>query len=255
MLKNSLLVSILIFVFSLALIGFLNSRYNFEDRINAAEYCESAKEESWFQQPINTISNYAYFFVGFLIIFSARKKDKSFISHHKAFSYTIGLTAILIGLTSMLFHGVYVHWTKTLDSSFVFIGALMLFLALYRLGLKSKFLDKTLWYDTIMILFASAMGLVFLLLDINAIYLVAGIIALSAFVIFWESIHNVKFKKLYILLALTSLLISYLIRQLDVLKIICDPASIIQLHGVWHIGTAISFWYFYMLLRSAKKTK
>lgn len=254
MLKSSLLLSGTLFFVALIAIFIINPVTNSNEKIHTGEYCEVSESTTLLNQPINTISNFGYFFVGSLIIFNSKKKSKSFISQHRAFSIILGITAILIGVTSMLFHGIYEHWTKTLDSSFVFIGALMLALALYRISIESKLINRTLWYDTVMILIACLVGFIFLLLDTNAIYLVVVIIVLSIFIVIWEYFHNIKFNQVYIPLALGFLIGSFVIRQLEVLKIICYPNSLIQLHGIWHIGTAISYWYFYKLLYSAVKT-
>lgn len=248
--RNSLILSAALFGVSLAILYFLGQIIGWDPLLNIqkTEYCEYSNFASWIRQPMNAISNYIYYLIGAQILLT---KTSSFFSKHKLFKLSVGSTSILIGFTSMLFHGGYVAWTKTLDSSFVYAGALLLFVMLLRVGSKQKAVAA--WYDQVVLVLFSLVVLTFLALNLDSIYFVLLIILASALVISWEKRNGVRFKRSYLIIAMVTFLLSFAVRQIDVSKAVCDPNSLIQLHALWHIGSAIGFWYLYKFLDSAKQ--
>lgn len=71
-------------------------------------YCERLSQ-SYLAEPVNTISNFIYFIVGFIFL----GRQKSIKGDY--FAKTLGCLAVLIGIGSTLFHILAVSWSRYAD--------------------------------------------------------------------------------------------------------------------------------------------
>jgi len=99
-------------------------------------HCEFINENAIIKQPINTWSNLAYVFAGYIILFwdKAREKSppRSLSSERPAIrgmpTVLYGFLVITIGLTSMFFHASMTSWGGGLDTSAMNAYILLLFI-------------------------------------------------------------------------------------------------------------------------------
>jgi prolipoprotein diacylglyceryltransferase len=66
--------------------------------------------------------------------------------------------------------------------------------------------------------------------------------------------YKVEMDSKYLLYALASFIVGFVIWILDIQKIVCDPTSHIQGHAIWHGFVALSGFLIFMYYRSEKRT-
>jgi hypothetical protein len=211
----------------------MNTFWNqiFGARIPTVIYCEQALDFV-IARPGYFISNFAYIFVGLLLIF---KKDKV--------AKVLGILSIVIGI----FSGIY-------DASFKFNAQILDLLAMFSL------VNFLLVFNLYKLKIINKLGALILALVFELIYL-AGILSLegssgriifglfvvgvilSEFVIFKKRLIS-NFK--YFLIALITFLIGFGIWTLDASQLLCSPIEWLNGRAIYHYITAITIYYLYL---------
>lgn len=217
------------------------------------EYCEKYLPEKLFHQTINTYSNLFYFFLGVVVIGSAinskKKKEKNALQRFPALSFCIGLSLIYLCFGSSFFHASMTWMGQRIDMNATYSVCLSgLAIGLYhhqfnRFSKKSKPL-----------FLLGLIVLVYLFFYLHLIIpgtillpiLIGCIIAITVLNYIRQPQH---FVLSYALLSMLFVLAAFILRTLDVLKIVCNPTSIFQGHSLWHIFTGLSafflFWFYF----------
>ncbi len=213
---------------------------NFEP--GTIRFCE-ANLCSWISAPANTWSNLAYILVG-LYVWREVRKDVS-ISQNTRSLGLIGPIAILIGVTSFLFHASFTFVMQVLDlSSMGLLSSLLLVLNLKRAGKLSQ--NKVVPFYLAINLIGVAMQIIFK--GNIGIYLFALQICAALYFEFLLRNEKTNYRMYFWTLAVFAL--SYVFWLLDFHGIVCDPNNhFFQGHAVWHVINSICFFTLYRFYR------
>jgi hypothetical protein len=213
-------------------------------------FCEMPRDGSLIVQPANSWSSYGYAFAGFLMILLARGTN-----WRTAFDPTaatvFGITAIFVGLGSVLLHATLTLWGQFLDvtgmyftSGFMLVSAL----ACWR-GMSGR---------QAAILYGVIVGLLLVVLYalpevrrwLFAVVLIAAIVLEMGFA--RRLRRGVKVR--YYLIGIATKAVAFTIWNLDQNGLVCAPDSLIQGHAVWHLLGAGALWFTFSYYRSEEET-
>ncbi len=207
-----------------------------------ASDCE-AIGDGFLAQPFNALSSFAYVIVGALVMLQAIRSS----GERRWGPIIFGSTLIFVGLGSVAFHGTMPEWAKTAHD--LPIAAAALFVVLYDLAVISprmRTASLVLFFVVIAALwpvfqaFPDASG------PVTAVFLMGAVVA--EIVVFRRDLKAGPISRsrliLYGLMGGLILIAgaSYLLGQTG--RPLCDPAGPIQLHGLWHIASALAFGVF-----------
>jgi hypothetical protein len=205
-------------------------------------FCEELLCGSWLVQPANAISNISFVLVGIYLL--------SLIKNKKSIYILFPISAILVGITSFLYHASWTFFFQIFDVSSMFmLSCLLLSFNLWRLGIiKERFL--ALIYVALVL--ASALSMIVIkgqwgeiLFAIEVIILLASELYLSRKV---QGTHYFNF-----LMALGTFALAFTIWSLDVKEIVClKDNHILQGHALWHILNSICFIFLYKFYKQFK---
>ena len=209
-------------------------------------FCEMPRSGSLIVQPANSWSSYGYAFAGFLMILLARGSNWR-TSFHPTAATVFGVTAIFVGLGSVLLHATLTLWGQFFDvtgmyftSGFMLVSAI----ACWR-GLSGR---QAAW------LYAIIVGLLLVLLYampevrrwLFAVILVAAIVLEMGFARRLRAGVNVS----YYLIGIAVKAVAFAIWNLDQHGLACAPQSLLQGHAVWHLLGALALWFTFLYYRS-----
>ena len=206
------------------------------------EYCEASDQCAVIDtlnpplQPINTWTNLAFLVAGLMVF--RRRKDrvgKLFLA-----------ATIVLTVGSGMFHAFMTRGGQLADE--IGMYAVFSFLAVYATFVTFKLDLKNVWPITI------ASGVVGLLLAFFVTELAStSVLAILSLVIIGALIVGALNKRTSwkaIGMALLPFAVAFLFRQLDIMRVICDPQSWFQGHGVWHVLAAVGV---YMIFQQIEK--
>lgn len=211
----------------------MNPWKNFEQAVCLPDKCQcEGVRDAFIRQPSSFWSSLAYVFAGVAIF--RYVKDRSM--DLKVWT----MVCVIMGLSSMLGHMSYIRFTLAID--FASIVLVMSFFGIWNFLTNLKF----------------PFSRIILILSVYYVFLVLGMYSLDkwgkismVFVIFTFAIADVlremgfRFLKARTLqLSLLVLSVSFGIYMMDENHIFCDPGSLLQLHSVWHMGTALSLFLY-----------
>ncbi len=193
-------------------------------------------------QPANTWSNLAYIFIGIYLLI---KKPASRIT---------GWVAILIGISSFLYHASFTFLMQYFDLSSMFLySAFFLTTNLCRIGIIKADQQTNAMFSIVLI---SMLLLYFFRMTGIPIFAMQILTAVGIEIyIFRKNSFSANYK--FILIALALFLIAFGVWWLDLLKIFCNSDNhYFQGHAIWHLFTAFSIYYidkFYFELSLSKE--
>lgn len=205
------------------------------------EYCEASDRcgalatRDAIQQPANTWSNLAFFFVGALAL-ATRWTPGSVVF---AFSCSV------LGAGSLLFHATVTREFQWLDVAGMYLGLA----AVAARALHDGFGVR--WRVAVP---AWAIGSSLLIafkwrLDTTLTMLSIGAIAAAGMV---RRLRRGFGSLAAALLPLGAIVIAYAVREVDVRRIVCDPASLFQGHALWHLLSAASLYLAFRFFDSGR---
>lgn len=199
---------------------------------------------SWVREPGNTVSNLAYFMVGFILLKLYMKKK----NHH---DLGFALTAIFIGVCSTAAHATGIHFFGFFDFAAVFSIFSLLAAKNMVFAKKEYSPQKEFWLFGI-IYFISLLGLYFLEDFRN--YIFAGFVVV---LLAWEYMilksQNQKKLPKPIKMIFGGFAIGVPALILDANHILCYPNHhYFQLHMLWHVAMAFNIFY---LAQSVRETR
>jgi len=221
-------------------------------------FCEFVDLNTFWGQPVNSLTNFAYVASGFTIILyydykapSTPNADPSEnFDNLTPFSFLYALLTITIGIGSLFMHASWRRWAGTFDvyAMNLFIVFVLLYLVIHAFHWSwERFLALYIPVEVIMLVLYQ-----WHLVDSNLVF---GIVTLM--VIVWETLwqvlsfhrHNPAWRDWrWFLASILFFLGGYTIWLLEKGDIWpCDPYTWFQPHGLWHIFTAAAtltiFWY------------
>jgi Ceramidase len=211
-------------------------------------FCEFPRIGSLVLQPANSWSSYGYAFAGFLmIVLSQGGNWKSRFRSEAATAF--GLTAIFVGLGSVLLHATLTLWGQFFDVMGMYLtGGFMLVSALSRWrGLPPRL--------AIILYLALVSALVLVLYQIPdvrrwlfAVVLIAAIVIELGF----ARPRRAKVRVSYYFAGIATKAVAFTIWNLDQHGTLCSPESLLQGHAAWHLLGATSLWLTFLYYRSER---
>ena len=209
-------------------------------------FCELPRLDALVLQPADSWSSYGFVLIGFLMIVQAGSRGWASALEPVA-ARTLGVTAIVVGLGSALFHATLTLWGQFLDVVGMYlIGSFFLVRALQRWRALP---ERT----AIAAYFALCGALVAVLIAVPEVrrwlFAVLLIAAIAAEWIFARPLRPGARFGLY-LGGILATAIAFVIWILDQKGVVCAPRSVVQGHAVWHLLGALSLWLTYRYYRS-----
>lgn len=150
------------------------------------------------------------------------------------------LSVILLGLSSHFAHGSFLEFAMAMD--FAGIVLVMSFFTLYKWLVK--WVSSTPKLVFLLLSYQGGLWMTFYSLEK---WFKVGLCVVIFTISIVELLHSegkafLKARDLHI--ALVILVLSFALFMIDELRLICDPHSWITGHSIWHLGTALSLYYY-----------
>ena len=211
-------------------------------------FCELPRIGALILQPADSWSSFGYVLAGFLMIVLAGRRDWASAMPPLA-ARTMGLTAIIVGLGSVLMHATLTLWGQFLDVLGMYlVGSFLLVRALARWR-RSRMAARS----RCMLRCARALVAVLILVPEVRRWLFAVLLILAILVelIFARPLRpGARFG--YYLAGILAKAVAFTIWILDQQGVVCAPHSLLQGHAVWHLLGAISIWLTFSYYRSER---
>jgi hypothetical protein len=217
-----------------------------------AGFCE-AGYNGLIKQPVNTFSNLGFIIVGISIAWSQAKgryaQNNNIITRSTFFATFYASLSVLLGPGSMAMHATTTRVGGFLDmlsmyliASFIFSFAVARlfkweskgFTTMFLLALSSQLIAHNLPYEVPFVGFIGSFAFgVFLILS--------AIVEIFSF-----AIRKVEINIFYGIGSILAMCLAFFIWNLSLSDSPwCDPSSLIQGHGIWHILNAVSIYFLY----------
>ena len=185
-------------------------------------------------QPANAVSSLFFCVVGLFLFRIVRKRDVLLL---------FPISAVLVGVTSFLYHASWTFYFQVFDVSSMFmLSCLLISFNAWRLGIISR---KSLPFAYVMLLALSIAGMI-TIRGKSGEYLFGGEIAVVAALEGILASRRLGTDYADFLKALGIFLAAYAIWLLDVHEIVCAPKNHwLQGHAVWHVLNAFCFYFLY----------
>lgn len=211
-------------------------------------FCELPRAGSLILQPANSWSSYGYAFAGFLMI--VQSQGPAWKSRFRSEAATaFGLTAIFVGLGSVLLHATLTLWGQFFDVMGMYLtGGFMLVSALSRWRG---------WPVRLAILvYLSLVGSLVLVLyavpDVRRWQFAVVLIAAIAIELGFARPRRAKVRVSYYFAGIATKAVAFTIWNLDQHGTLCTPNSLLQGHAAWHLLGATSLWLSFLYYRSER---
>jgi len=211
-------------------------------------FCEFPRIGTLLLQPANSWWSYGCDFAGFLLM--VQSQGGAWKSRFRSEAATaFGLTAIFVGLGSVLLHATLTLWGQFFDVMGMYLtGGFMLVSALARWrGLPPRL--------AIILYLALVSALVLVLYQIPdvrrwlfAVVLVAAIVIELGF----ARPRRAKVRVSYYFAGIATKAVAFTIWNLDQHGTLCSPESLLQGHAAWHLLGATSLWLTFLYYRSER---
>lgn len=211
-------------------------------------FCELPRVGALVLQPADSWSSYGYVLVGFLMIILAGGRGWASAMPPLA-ARTLGITAIVVGLGSVLMHATLTLWGQFLDVLGMYlIGSFLLVRALARWRRIPDGRAIMLYVGLCVCL----TGALIVMPEVRR-WLFALLLNLAILVelIFARPLRPGARLGLY-LGGILATAVAFAIWILDQQGVVCAPRSLLQGHAVWHLLGALSLWLSFSYYRSER---
>lgn len=211
-------------------------------------FCELPRTGSLVLQPANSWSSYGYAFAGFLMIMLSQ--GPTWKSRFRAEVATwFGVTAIFVGLGSVLLHATLTLWGQFFDVMGMYLtGGFMLVSALSRWRRWPPRLSVAVYVVLVG-------GLILLLYQVPDVrrWLFAVVLVLAiGFELGFARPRRKGVRVSYYFAGIATKAVAFTIWNLDQHGTLCAPESLFQGHAVWHLLGAASLWLTFCYYRSER---
>ncbi|MGH6617297.1 ceramidase domain-containing protein [Sphingomonas sp.] len=213
-------------------------------------FCETPRIGALIEQPANSWSSYGYVFIGFLMIVLARGKGWQ-SAMPPAAAIIFGITAIFVGLGSVLMHATLTLWGQFFDVLGMYlVGSFMLISALSR---WLRIPDRT--AIVIYVLLCSALVVMLIAVPemrrwLFAVLLIVAIIVELAF----ARPKRPAVQAGFYFGGIVTKAVAFTIWNLDQHGAVCSPQSLWQGHAAWHLLGAAALWLTFCYYRSERRS-
>jgi hypothetical protein len=211
-------------------------------------FCELPRAGSLIVQPANSWSSYGYAFAGFLMIITSQSRNWG-SGFHKDAASVLGLSAIFVGLGSVLLHATLTLWGQFFDVMGMYLtSGFMLVSATARWRNLSVRHAVLFYFATV----AALLVVLYLVPEVRrslyALVLVAAILLELGF----ARRRRPGVKTIYYGMGIATKAAAFGIWNLDQHGLVCAPESLVQGHAVWHLLGATALWFTFLYYRSER---
>lgn len=211
-------------------------------------FCELPRTGSLIVQPANSWSSYGYAFVGFLIIVLSQAHAWVSGFHKNAAAY-FGVTAIFVGLGSVLLHATLTLWGQFFDVMGMYlVSGFMLVSAIARWRHMSVRGSVLLYLSVV----CGLLVLLYIVPEVRRSLFAVVLLAAIAFELILARPLRRDVRVSYYLLGIIVKAVAFTIWNLDQHGLICQPDSLFQGHAIWHLLGAGSLWFTFLYYRSER---
>ncbi len=209
-------------------------------------FCEMPRTGMLVLQPSNSWSSYGYAFAGMLMIVLSRGAGWRSAFNRDAAAF-FGVTAIIVGLGSVLLHATLSLWGQFFDvTGMYFTVGFMLVCALARWGNWSRQRSVLVYTGLLAVLLA-------LLYEVPEVrrWLFAAILiaAIAAELVLARPLRS-GVRTGYYVAGIATKALAFTIWNLDQRGLVCQPDSLVQGHAAWHLLGATALWLTFLYYRS-----
>ena len=220
---------------------FVDDWTGFRQSTNATTPFNEEDMGGYIRQPWNTVSSLGYVFVGvYILCLPCENRNRKSLRMDESFPVVLlfAIATVVTGVGSTFFHMSLTFVGQTCDVVGMYL--LSVFLILYAFRNQPK-MTSTLFYVSYTLSNLILLVILIFLPELRR-YLFAGMIVVGLLL---EYFFNRKLQFKYILIATNSLLLGYIIWQLDNMKIFFPKTGPLQGHAIWHLLGAVSCWFLY----------
>ncbi len=230
-------------------------------------FCEVSYMDHLVREPINTITNLPFLFLGIVVLLVAQKDRRAKKTHNllvskPVYSYLFAFSLLFLFLGSTFFHASLIKFGQQWDMAGVY--ALVLFPISYN---AHRWYNLAYYKDTtttskralkyvLTLFFLALILLTALKWQMNSAITIP---VMMSFVIVSTVYLSFKTKggsnKRVLNYGIIAILGGFACYALDLRKVGCDENVILSPHAVWHIAAAASAFFLYIYLRSENNLK
>ncbi|MBL4577059.1 MAG: ceramidase domain-containing protein [Flavobacteriales bacterium] len=203
-------------------------------------FCEALRYGEWIRQPANTWSNLGFIVVAILIlvlISGTRTDRKNRLLTYPSMSWLFAFGCLLTGVGSFYYHASFTFIGQWFDVMGMYFS--ITFFLVYNID-RLYDLKPTKVY-ILYFLLNGLLGLSLYFIPEARRYLFATCVILVVVSIYYTQWKlKTPIQSNYLIWAMLSFGLAYVLWILDLKHIICAPNSLWQLHSVWHLLGAVS---------------
>lgn len=213
-------------------------------------FCELPRAGALIVQPANSWSSYGYAFAGLLMIVLSQSRNWDSGFHPLAAAW-FGVTAIFVGLGSVLLHATLTLWGQFADVMGMYLtSGFMLVSAIARW--------RNLPVRGAVLLYLGVVGgllvVLYLVPEVRRSLFAVVLLAAIALEMIFARPRRPGVRVSWYLVGIAIKAVAFAIWNLDQHGLVCSPQSLFQGHAVWHLLGATSLWFTFLYYRSERMT-
>ena len=212
-------------------------------------FCELPRSGALIVQPANSWSSYGYAFAGFLMIALSRGGEWR-SGFHPAAASVFGMTAIFVGLGSVLLHATLTLWGQFFDVAGMYLtsGFMVTSAIVCWRGLSGR---QAVWlYGVIVVVLLSAL---YIQPEVRRWLFAAVLITAIIIEMTFARPRRLGINVRYYLGGIATKAVAFTIWNLDQHGTLCAPQSLFQGHAIWHLLGATSLWLTFLYYYSERQ--
>ena len=194
--------------------------------------CEFVQLDALIAQPSAFWSSSFHLIFAVILYFSVKEKSQSL----KLWV----LSLMILGLSSHFAHGSFLEFGMAMD--FAGIVLILSFFPLYKW--LTKWVSSTSHFVLFLLIYQIGLWMTFYSMNKWIKVGVCVVIFVVAIGELLQAEGKAFWKARYLHLALGTLMVSFALFMIDEFRIICDPHSWLTGHTVWHLGTALTLFFY-----------
>ena len=209
-------------------------------------FCELPRLGSLIVQPTNSWSSYGYAFAGFLMIGLSQGREWASGFHRSAAAW-FGVTAIFVGLGSVLLHATLTLWGQFFDVMGMYlVSGFMVVSATARWQRLSVRASIMLYVTEV----GALLAVLYLVPEVRRSLFAIVLFAAITIEMLFARPRRSEVRVSYYLAGIAVKAVAFAIWNLDQHGLVCKPESLFQGHAAWHLLGATALWCTFLYYRS-----
>lgn len=212
-------------------------------------FCELPRPGAFIVQPSNSWSSYGYAFAGFLMIVVSQGRSWKSGFHPLAAAW-FGVTAIFVGLGSVLLHATLTLWGQFADVMGMYLVSGFMAVSAIARWRNLPVRGAALLYIAVV---AALLVILYFVPEVRrSLFAIVLLIAIILEMTFARP-RRPGVRVGWYLAGIATKAVAFAIWNLDQHGLVCSPASLFQGHAVWHLLGAASLWLTFLYYRSERR--